>query len=141
MEIIPSVFQDADEEPTHKDVERELGRSLKHWDGLKDHIEQEYGPVTVGWGYWKKAGWGCRYAVKKRRVVYLMPCAKHFMASFILGGKAIEAMKQSGEMTDEIAGLLDEAPKYPEGSLIRFPVRTAKDFKITQTLTRFKMGK
>ncbi len=74
----------------------------------------------------------------KRTIVWLIPCEGCFKAAFILGDKAIQAARQSG-LSARLQKLIDEAPRYAEGTGIRLDIRTARDLAAVRKLAAIKM--
>jgi len=56
---------------------------------------------------------------------------------FILGERAVRAARASRLAAAN--RLLDEAPRYPEGTGVRFEVRRAKDVALVRELARIKL--
>jgi hypothetical protein len=100
----------------------------------------EQGVAVSEWNsYSPKAGWALRLKVKKRNIVYLAPCAGHFRVAFILGDKAVAAARQ-GNLAKSTLKLIDEAPRYPEGTGVRLMVKAAKDLAAIKKLALIKMA-
>jgi hypothetical protein len=86
-----SAFDDKSKEPPAADLRSTLGRSSAHWDNLIAHIEAEFAPLDKAWNFaGLKWGWSLRLKQKKRTVLYMTPCSKHFLVGFALGEKAVK---------------------------------------------------
>jgi hypothetical protein len=72
-------------------------------------------------------------------IVYLTPCAGHFLASFALGERAVRAIREAG-LPAVMLSLIEAAPRYAEGRGVRIPVRTAKDVKSIRALAAIKLA-
>ena len=89
-----SAFDDRSREPQAADLKSTLGRSSTHWDSLISHVEAEYAPLDKTWNFaGVKWGWSLRLKQKKRTVLYMTPCNRHFLVGFALGEKAVAAAR------------------------------------------------
>ncbi len=97
----------------------------------------------VGESEWKssglKYGWSLRLKVKKRNIVYLGPCAGCFRVAFALGDKAVAAARKS-DLAKSTLKILDEAPRYAEGTGVKLMVKAAKDLAAIKKLALIKMA-
>ncbi|MBU0616127.1 MAG: DUF3788 domain-containing protein, partial [Planctomycetes bacterium] len=117
-----------------------LGRTSKLWDELVSHLSTEFDPLSVEWGFsGKQWGWSARLKHKKRTIVYLTPCERHFLAGFALGEKAVKAAHECG-LPKSALECIDSAPKYAEGRGVRFEVRTKKDLEAVKQVAAIKMA-
>ena len=87
----------------------------------------------------EKWGWSLQLKRKKRTILYMTPCKKHFLAGFALGEKAVKAAHES-DLPGSVLTLIDSARKYAEGRGVRIEVRTKKDLESTQKLAAIKMA-
>jgi len=72
-------------------------------------------PVTEEWGFTsKKTGWGLRLKREERAILYMTPCEDHFLASFALGEKAVEAAHES-DLPASAIEIIDNAPSMLKG--------------------------
>ena len=133
-------FDDKSIEPQALDLRSTLGRSNAHWESLIAHVEAEYEPLDKTWNYaGAKWGWSLRLKQKKRTVLYMTPCRKHFLVGFAFGEKAVRAA-HAVPLADSILAIIDEAPKYAEGRGVRVEVRTKKDLVVVKALAAVKMA-
>jgi hypothetical protein len=95
-------------------------RELIDWFAEQNVTEQEW--KSSG----KKYGWSLRLKVKKRNIIYLSPCEGCFRVALVFGDKAMVAARQSN-LSKKTIKLLDEAPRYPEGTGLRMVVQSAED--------------
>lgn len=94
--VLPNAFIGKLEAPTAKELTAALGAARVHWDQLLARLAAELNLVVEEWNsYSPKAGWALRLKMKKRNIVYLSPCQGGFRVSFVFGGKAVEAARQS----------------------------------------------
>jgi phosphomevalonate kinase len=76
---------------------------------------------------------------KKRTIVWLAPCPGCFQVAFILGEKAMQAARQT-KWSKRIVKVMDEAPKYPEGTGIRLNVKSSRDIPTLKKLAAIKLA-
>jgi hypothetical protein len=125
--------------PTAKEVAAALGATAELWDQLVEWMAEQ-GAATQEWNsYSPKAGWALRLKVKKRNIVYLGPCDGCFRVALILGDKAVATARQSN-LAKSTLKLLDEAPRYPEGTGLRLVVKAQKDLAAIKKLALIKMA-
>jgi hypothetical protein len=137
--IMPSnAFIGRPTRPTEGELAAELGRAKALWDqlivGLADDLQingQEWG------SYSKKAGWSLRLKRSGRIIVYLAPCQGCFLASFALGGKAVEAARKS-RLPGKAIKIIDESRRYAEGTAVRIVVKSPGDAAIVRKLAVIK---
>jgi len=134
-----SAFDDKASAPRSRELKETLGRSSTLWDQLRDHVASEYQPLTEKWMFsGAKWGWSLQLKQKKRTILYMTPCKKHFLVGFVLGGKAVKAAHES-DLPDSVLTLIDSARKYVEGRGVRIEVRFKKDLENTKKLAAIKM--
>lgn len=132
------VFADKAHQPNDADLTAVLGRTKRHWDNLLAHMEEANARATMEWKFYiPKYGWTFVMRDKRRNLCYLKPLAKHFLVSFALGKKAVDAAEQS-DLPADVVKSIRESPKYPEGRVARIEVRTAPDVAIVRKLLAIK---
>lgn len=135
-----SAFDDKSSAPDADAIAQTLGRSAALWTTLKESLAAEVDTLAEEWTFAGKAyGWSLRLKQKKRAIVYLTPCEKHFRASFALGEKACAAAQSAGLSRDTLA-LIEAAPRYAEGRGVRMPVRRRADVDQVLRVARVKMA-
>ena len=77
--------------------------------------------------------------LKKRTIVYLAPCHGKFRVAFVLGDKAMEATRQL-KLPKAVMKVIDEAPRYPEGSGVRLEIAARKDLAAVKKLAEVKLA-
>ncbi len=126
-------------QPTETDIEAVLGDATQLW---KDLIRW-FADLGVGEQEWKstspKYGWSLRLKIKKRTIVYLAPCHGCFRAAFVLGDRAVEAARKIS-LPKKTLQLLDEAPRYGEGTGLRLIVKDAKDLSSIRKIASVKLA-
>ncbi len=88
--------------------------------------------------YSKKAGWTLRLLREERAIAYLSPCRDSFFVSFILGGRAVEAVRRSG-LPRAVVKSIDRARRYVEGTGIRIEVKKVRDVETVKELAAIKI--
>ena len=135
-----SAFDDKSQEPQTNELEETLGRTKTHWNNLTAHIAAEFAPCGMTWGFaGAKWGWSLRLKQKKRTVLYMTPCRKHFLVGFALGEKAVKAAREGG-LPASVMKTIEEAPKYAEGRGVRLEIRNKKDLEAVKELAAIKMA-
>lgn len=128
------------EKPTPQELFMALGPSAEAWDQLVDWIGKEHGVTSQEWkSYSSKFGWSMKLILKKRTILHLGPCQGYFQVACILGDKAIKAAKQS-KLPKSLTKLIDEAPRYPEGTGIRVMVKKTADLAFVRRLAEIKLA-
>jgi len=135
-----SAFDDKSKEPQAADLRSTLGRSSGHWDSLEAHIAADFAPLEKTWTFaGAKWGWSLRLKQKKRTVLYMTPCSKHFLVGFALGEKAVKAA-HAAPLSEPVLAIIDGASKYAEGRGVRLIVKTKKDLAAVKALAAVKMA-
>lgn len=138
--MLPNAFIDKPEQPTEDELAAELGPGKTLWDQLLAALADEHGIVIREWhSYSRKAGWSLRLKLKKRTILYLAPCRGSSRVAFILGGKAVQAARQSG-LPPRVLKIIDEAPRYPEGTAVRLDIKRSGDIAVVQKLAALKLA-
>jgi hypothetical protein len=107
---------------------------------LVAHIAEEYAPLDKTWNFsGAKWGWSLRLKQKKRTVLYMTPCHRHFLVGFALGEKAVDAARACS-LPESILAIIDEAPKYAEGRAVRIEVKNKGDLEVAKALAAVKMA-
>jgi hypothetical protein len=136
----PNVFIGKTKQPTDGELTTSLGPARATWDQLLADLDRECGVNIQEWNsYSPKAGWSLRVKRKARTIVWLGPRAGSFIAAFILGDKAMRAAR-AGKLPQRIVKIMNEAPKYPEGTGVRITLKTPKDLAAVKTLAAIKLA-
>ncbi len=135
-----SLFDDKTKTPQDGTLADALGRAWSRWNELKSALSAQHGPLAEEWVFGgKNWGWSLRLKHKKRAIVYLTPCRRHFLAGLALGEKAVKAARQS-DLSATVLQLIDDATKYAEGRAVRIEVRHKRDVDIVVKLAAAKMA-
>jgi hypothetical protein len=125
--------------PTEHEVSAALGSTAEVWKQLVNWLAEQ----GVADQEWKssspKYGWSLRMKLKKRTIVYLGPCNGCFRAAFVLGDRAVAAARKS-DLSKTALKLLDEAPRYAEGTGVRLMVRASEDLADVRQLAIIKLA-
>lgn len=136
---IPNAFIGQLDAPTPAEVSAALGpadelwKQLVGWAAEQKVVEQEW--KCSGKNY----GWSYRLKVKKRNIIHMSPCEGCFRVAFIFGERAVAAARQS-DLSENTLKLLDEAPRYPEGTGLRLLVEFADDLVEIRKLALLKLA-
>ena len=139
-ELSPNAFVGWKKAPTETEVAAAIGADKTLWDQLIAALnDKEFGVHDMEWNsYSAKAGWSLKLKQGKRTILYLGPLNKSFRVAFVLGKKAVTAAKAS-DLPAQTKQLIEDSPVYPEGTGVRFEVRSQKDIAIVLKLARFKL--
>lgn len=137
---IPNAFIGKTQQPAPAEIAAALGSAAPIWSDLVAWFATELGVPDQEWkSTSQKYGWTLVLSLKKRRIVYLAPCAGCFRAALILGDRAVVAARNAG-LPKPVLKLLDEAPHYAEGTGLRLMVRTAKDVPPVKKFAQIKLA-
>jgi len=115
--FIGSLLAPADDQLTEK-----LGAARTLWGQLIASLAL---PIAEWNSYSPKAGWSLKLKQGKRTILYLSPCQGSFHVAFILGAKAVAAAHEQ-KLPKALLKRIDESPRYPEGTGVRFEVSSAR---------------
>ena len=131
----PNAFIGSRHPPTDDELTTQLGAARALWDEVIASLAL---PVREWNSYSPKAGWSLKLKLGKRTIVYLSPCQGSFRVAFILGAKAVAAAHAS-KVSKSLLKLIDESPKYPEGTGVRLEITSRKNLPAIQKLAALKM--
>src|ERR1017187_3579816 len=135
-----NAFIDHAAQPTPEELSAALGPTASIWNKLVGCLADEYGLNVQEWNsYSLKAGWSMRLKLKKRNILYMAPCRGCFRVAFVLGDKAVQAARQL-KRPQSILKVIDEAPRYPEGTGVRLVVKRMSDLATIQKLAAIKLA-
>jgi len=137
--MTPNAFIGRTSAPTDRDLTAALGAVKPLWNLIAKDMAQELGLAEREWKCaGRKYGWSLRLKQGTRNIVYLSPCQGCLRVAFILGDKAVRAARAS-KLGARATKLLDEAPRYPEGTGIRLEDVRSKDIPLIKKLARIKL--
>lgn len=136
----PNAFIGKKAHPTSAELTTALGSTLQVWEELIEWLAVEHGITDQEWTCsGAKYGWTLRLKLKKRNILYMGPCEGCFRVALILGDRALEAARKS-PLSKPIRKLIDEAPRYPEGTGIRVLVKQSADLAAVRKLAAIKLA-
>jgi hypothetical protein len=143
MKVTPTLdpnaaFPDEKSVPAESDLPGALGRSFGPLSKVLVRLRAAHPDVAPEWKYSPRSGWHLIFSRKKRRLFYLIPARGDFRLSLILGDKAIAAL-QAGPCAKEVAELLKEAKRYPEGTAFTL-TRATLDTEVAVALLEAKIA-
>ena len=104
------------------------------------HLSKPARPQKTNWSFsGAKYGWSLRLKRKKRVVLYLIPQLEAFLVGVVLGDRALSLLRR-GDLNPEVLSLIDEAPRYGEGTGFRIPVASAGDIADIEVIIEAKMS-
>jgi hypothetical protein len=137
--VSTNVFAGHRQEPTDSQLAAALGDRYGLWQHLVTDLTNELAIDTAEWHTSSvKLGWSLRLQAKKRNIVYLGPRDGWFLASFILGDKAI-SMARKSRLDSGVLKMISESKRYPEGTAVRIEVHSESDLPIVKQLTKIKI--
>ncbi len=135
-----SVFMDKEQLPSAGDLKQALGDKHALWMEIRARVLEKYPEGKEEWNFpGKKYGWSFRIKDKKRAIIYLLPRDRAFLAAFVFGGRAYDAIMES-DVSEQIKSDLESARVYAEGRGIRIPVPDSSSLKDIFKLIDFKLA-
>ena len=135
----PNAFIGRTKAPSDADLAAALGAVKPLWDEIVADMAHELGLTGSEWkSYGAKHGWALQLRRGKRNIVHLAPCEGSIHVLFILGARAVAAAR-AARLGAAGAKLLDEAPRYPEGTGIRLEVSRPRQIPLVRKLARIKL--
>jgi len=133
-------FDDKAAPPSEVALAATLGQAYPLWNELRECLASMCAPFSEEWGFTAKStGWGLRLKRGSRVIVYLAPREGHFLASFVLGERAVRAA-QASDLPDPVLTLIDNARRYVEGAAVRVEVRSSGDVGTVRELAAIKIA-
>ena len=127
------------EQPTDADLAAALGGAKPVWDRLVSALMTDCPELVPEWKFYSlKMGWAFRLQHKKRNIIHFGPCTGSFQVLLILGDRAVRALRDT-TMPERVRKLLATAPKYPEGTGVRFLQVTERDVPAIRKLAKIKI--
>jgi len=134
-----SFFEDKAEVPKDDALVDALRDSKVLWDEVFDYLTARCANVNSEWKYYsKKAGWSLVVKSNARTLIYLIPLAGSFKASFVLGEKAFDAALFA-DLPTEVVKLITQAVPYVEGRSFMVDVETTSNLEVVKKLLQIKI--
>ena len=135
-----SVFVDEGHRPGPRDLESVLGKAAGPWNRLISRIGHNHPPIVELWHFGgSKYGWSLRLKRRDRIVLYMIPQRRQFLVGLVLGDKAVRAVTKQ-DLPPAILAAVADAPRYGEGTGVRFPVATTWDVRAVENMAAAKMA-
>jgi len=135
----PNAFIGRTKAPSDADLAAALGTVKPLWDEIVVGMAEELGLTGSEWkSYGVKHGWALQLRRGKRNIVHLAPCEGSIRVLFILGDRAVAAARAT-KLGARAAKLIDDAPRYPEGTGIRLEVSRPRQISLVRKLARIKL--
>ena len=132
----PNAFIGRTEPPTDDDLSAQLGAVRALWDELLAELAL---PIQEWNSYSPKAGWSLKLKQGKRTIVYFGPCQGSFRVAFVLGAKAVDVARNA-KLPKAVVKIIDEAPRYPEGTGVRLDITDRKYLGAVKKLAEIKLA-
>jgi Protein of unknown function (DUF3788) len=127
------------EQPTDADLAVALGDAKPVWDRLVSALIADCPELVPEWKFYSlKMGWAFRLQHKKRNIIHFGPCTGSFQVLLILGDRTVRAL-HAASVPERLRELLATAPKYPEGTGIRFLRVKQRDLPAIRQLAKMKI--
>jgi hypothetical protein len=137
--ISQNAFAGRPERPTEREVEAVLEESFALWKRLVAELRDDLKLDKEEWNSsGVKYGWSLRLQLKKRNILYLGPRFGSFMASIVLGDKAVAVTRKS-KLPAYVLKMIAEAKRYGEGTPVWIEVSEPEDLVPVKTLARIKV--
>ena len=130
-------FHDSTTVPSDRELAATLGPAESLWSRFATDVRASCGPLTDEWSFSKAFGWTLRLKHPTRVLVYLTPGRSHFLASFVLGDKACNAIR-AARVPAAILAMIEAAPQYAEGRGVRIQVRTKRELNAVLKIAGLK---
>ena len=135
----PNAFIGRTKAPSDADLVAALGAVKQLWDEIVVGMAQDLGLTGSEWkSYGAKHGWALQLRRGKRNIVHLAPCEGSIRVLFILGERAVAAAR-AARLGARAGKLIDDAPRYPEGTGIRLEVSRPRQIPLVRKLARIKL--
>ena len=137
--MIANAFAGKATPPGEAELAGVLGPAKAVWDQLLAELAEDCNLTAKEWNsYSRKAGWALRLKRGERNIVYLSPGEGCFMASFVLGDKAVAAAR-AGKLPQSAMDIIDCAKRYAEGTAVRLDIRTPRQIALVKKLVAIKL--
>ncbi|MFA6958165.1 MAG: DUF3788 family protein [Thermoanaerobaculia bacterium] len=134
-----SAFGEKTALPAEGELLHVLGPAADAWTDLINRIKLTFEPAVEQWNFaGAKYGWSLRLRRRDRVILYLIPQAGRFLVGIVLGAKAVAAAR-SAKLPARLIDAIAEAPRYAEGTGVRFPVSKARELPAIERLVALKM--
>ena len=112
-------FTDKATHPTDDDLREKLGSSYPLVRKTIASLQSEHSAVSIEWKFSTTSGWYLTCSKSKKRLFYLFPAEGDFTFKITLNDRALEQIRHE-TFPKSIRGMIRDAKKYPEGTLLVF---------------------
>lgn len=141
VDEVRNAFVGRAEKPSPEEISAALGPSAGLWNefvswmaNTLDVTTQEWKGVCV-----RKYGWSLKLKHKSRTIVHMGPCIGCFRVGFALRDEALAAAR-AAQLPKTVRQALSQAPRYPEGSVLRWVVTKPADLDVVRKLAEIKLA-
>ena len=128
------------DQPQPEEIDTVLGKSAAAWHQLVQWLIEKESVTEQEWNSFSaKYCWSLKMKRKKRTIIYLGPSMGCFTAGLVLGPRAMTAARESG-LPQQTRKILDEAPRYPEGTGVRIQVKASRELGPIRSLVKIKLA-
>lgn len=133
-----SAFTEKSHQPGDAELRHALGDAYASWIELIARVGETIPPIHQVWGFTSaKTGWGLRLVHETRVILYMTPQPGQFLASFVLGEKAVAAARKA-KLPAALLRAIEDAPRYAEGRGVRFVVSDRRQVAHLAVLAEIK---
>ncbi len=137
--VSQNAFAGQKTKPTEKALRATLGSTFEPWKQLVAEMKRDLKIDIAEWHTTSiKYGWALRLQLKKRNIVYLSPRDGYFMATFLLGGKAV-ALALASDLPAAVVKNIAGSRRYAEGTAVYLEMRTSEDIEVVKKLAKIKI--
>ena len=125
--------------PDEKIISIILGDSFKHWEIIRNYLNDNYDGIKEIWKYYyEKSGWLLQVIQRKRTIFWFKAYDGYFSNSFWFGDKAVVLVEESN-LPENIKVDLKNSKKYKIGRCITIFVKNSSDVENIKKLIDIKM--
>jgi len=137
--VSQNAFSGRASKPTENDLKTVLGASHMLWKQVVSELMQDLKLDGADWHTASaKYGWSFRLRLKQRNIVYLGPRKGFFVAAFVLGDKAVIALRNT-DLPADLLHTIAQTKRYPEGTPVRIEVTNQDNVGVVKILARIKL--
>lgn len=135
-----SVFLDKEQMPDDDGLKQHLDKTFDYWKRIREYVLVQYPKGEELWSYFsKKYGWSYRIKDKRRAIIYLSPRAGYFLVTMVFGFRAVDHIVAT-ELDPWIRDTLKNSKAFPEGKVIRIPVKDESWLDSIEALVKIKLA-
>jgi hypothetical protein len=137
--VSENAFAGRASKPTERDLKTVLGGSYALWKQVVSELREELKLDGADWHTASvKYGWSFRLRLTQRNIVYLGPRNGFFVAAFVLGDKAVIALRNT-DLPADLLHTIAQTKRYAEGTPVRIDVSSRDDLDVVKIIARIKL--